>query len=186
MDMEYEVKIPIPSIREIEEKLRILGATLVDEVEEEDFYVDLRPCIDLRARDMALRIRIKRSRLTKRTSSELTFKGPKLVPNMKVRKEISVDVSDGNKLLEIVKELGFRTYIVRKRRKIYRYGPYKLFLDEVQNLGTFLEIEVEGVKSVDEFREQIKKFVSLLKVSENFISKSYLEMILERIEKTQE
>jgi len=183
MSVEYEVKVSVENLDEIERKLKQLGAVLIDEVMEEDYYIDLNPCIDLRSLDMALRVRVKKSKALKRVVSELTFKGPKIVPDMKIRKEITVAVEDGYKLLEIFRELGFRYYTIRKKRKIYRYGPYKVFLDDVQGLGTFIEVEVEGVESVDQFRELIKRFVSLLKISENFIVKSYLEMMLARVEK---
>ena len=182
--MEYEVKVSVDNLEDIEKKLRNLGAVLVDDVLEEDYYIDLYPCIDLKARDMALRVRIRKSKVLKRTVSELTFKGPKIVPDMKIRKEITVSVEDGRKLLQIFEELGFKYYLIKKRRKIYRYGPYKVFLDDVQGLGTFIEVEVEGVDSVDQFREMIKQFVSILKISENFIVKSYLEMMLSRVEKS--
>ena len=182
MAMEYEVKIPITDIDEIERKLQALGATLVDEVEEEDYYIDLNPCIDLKSRDMALRVRLAQSKRLKRRISELTFKGPRVVPNMKIRKEISTYVEDGTKVLEIFRELGFRYYVLSKRRRIYRYGPYRIFLDRVEKLGTFLEIEVEGVNSVEEFIDMIRKLVTILKVSENFVTKSYLELLLERID----
>ncbi len=181
MTMEYEIKVSVSNLDEVERKLKDLGAVLLDEVAEEDYYIDLSPCIDLRALDMALRVRIKKSKVMKRTISELTFKGPKIVPNMKIRKEITVSLDDGYKALEIFRELGFRYYVVKKKRKIYRYGPYKVFLDDVQGLGTFIEVEVEGVETVDQFKEMIKRFVSLLKISENFIVKSYLEMMLARI-----
>ncbi|HID80393.1 MAG TPA: class IV adenylate cyclase [Ignisphaera sp.] len=182
MTMEYEVKIPVSDIDEIERRLKDLGATLIDEVEEEDYYVDLNPCIDLKSKDMALRIRFVHSKQLKRRISELTFKGPRMVPNMKIRKEISTRVEDGTKVIEIFKELGFRYYVVSKRRKVYRYGPYKIFLDHVEGLGTFLEIEVENVSSVEEFLDMVKKLVTVLKVPENFIAKSYLELLLERID----
>ena len=182
MSMEYEIKVSVSNLSDVEKKLRELGAVLLDEVVEEDYYIDLSPCIDLKSLDMALRVRIKRSRVMKRTLSELTFKGPKVVPHMKIRKEITVALDDGYKALEIFKELGFRYYVIKKRRKIYRYGPYKVFLDDVQGLGTFIEVEVEGVESIDQFKEMIKRFVSLLKISENFIVKSYLEMMLARVE----
>jgi len=181
--MEYEVKVSVDNLEDIERKLKNLGAVMIDDVLEEDYYIDLYPCIDLKARDMALRIRIKKSKMLKRTLSELTFKGPKIVPDMKIRKEITVAVDDGRKLLEIFEELGFRYYVIKKHRKIYRYGPYKVFLDNVHGLGTFVEVEVEGVDSIDQFRNMIKKFVSILKISENFIVKSYLEMMLARVEK---
>lgn len=181
MSIEYEVKIQVEDLRDVEEKLRKLGAVFEDEVFESDFYIDLRPYKDLKASDEALRVRISYSSRLSRYVSELTYKGPKLTPNMKVRKEITVGVDDGKKLLQIFKELGFSYYVIKKKRRIYRYGPYKIFLDEVPNLGRFIEIEVEGVSSVEQFVNLMKRFIGLLKLSEEFISKSYLELFMERL-----
>ena len=182
MSLEYEVKIKVENLEEIERRLLELGAVLVDEVEEEDHYIDLRPCIDLRARDEALRVRISRSRIAKRELSELTYKGPRIVPNTKIRKEISVSVEDGRRLIEVFRSLGFRDHVVKKKRKIYRYGPYIFFLDNVENLGTFVEIEIEGVESVEQFLQELRKVISLLRISEKFIDKSYIELLMEKLE----
>ena len=181
MSIEYEVKIQVEDLRDVEEKLRRLGAMLEDEVQESDFYIDLRPCKDLKSSDEALRVRISYSSKLSRYFSEITYKGPRLTPNMKVRKEITVGVDDGRKLLQIFRELGFRYYVIKKRRRIYRYGPYKIFLDEVPGLGRFIEIEVEGVENVDQFLKLMKKFLEMMKISERFITKSYLELFMERL-----
>lgn len=182
VEREYEVKIAVENLKEIEKALKEIGAVFEDEVYEEDYYIDLRPCKDLKASDEALRVRISKGSRTTIESYEFTYKGPKIRPDLKVRDEITIEVSDGRALIEIFRRLGFRTYIIRKKRKVYRYGKYKVFLDEVMGLGRFVEIEVEGASNVKEFASEIRKLVSILKLTGSFISKSYLEMILDRIE----
>ncbi len=181
VEKEYEIKIAVKDLGDVERALREIGAVLEDDVYEEDHYIDLRPCKDLRSTDEVLRIRISRSSKTNSEFYELTYKGPRTARIPKVRDEISVEVSDGRALLEIIRRLGFLTYVLKKRRKIYRYGKYKIFLDDVVHLGKYIEVEVEGVSSVEEFNEEIKKLVSILRLSGPLISKSYLELILEKL-----
>ncbi|MGC9147860.1 MAG: class IV adenylate cyclase [Sulfolobales archaeon] len=176
--MEYEAKFKASSLDEIERTLRNLGAVFEEEVYEEDHYIDLYPCVKLKERDEALRIRISRGNRTSQRG-ELTYKGPKIKKNLKIREELTVEVSDPHVLIEIFKRLGFREYVLKKHRKIYRLANYKIFLDRVEDIGSFIEIEIEGVKSAEEFIEHIKKFKSLVGITGDHIVKSYLEMWLE-------
>ncbi len=176
---EYEAKFKVRDHGEIERALVKLGASLIDHVFEEDHYIDLYPCIDLKKRDEVLRIRITRSS-SNRVSGELTYKGPKKFKDLKVRDEISIEIGDPFKLLDIFGRLGFKNrYVIRKQRKIYRLGTYKIFLDTVESLGRFVEIEVEGVKTASEFVSKIEKLKNIINISGVNIVKSYLELWLE-------
>jgi len=175
--MEYEAKFEVKDHSDIERALRSLGAVYEEEVFEEDHYIDLYPCIKLRERDEALRVRISEGSRSRR--GEITYKGPKIRRDLKARDEITVEVRDPRGLVEIFRRLGFKSHIIRKRRKIYRLGVYKIFLDDVEAVGRFVEIEVEGVSSPEEFLERIKKFKSLIGITGNHIVKSYLELWLE-------
>jgi len=176
--MEYEAKFRVSSLDDVERSLRSLGAVFEEEVFEEDHYIDLHPCVKLRERDEALRVRISKGNRTSQRG-ELTYKGPKIRKNLKIREELTVEVSDPYTLIEIFKRLGFKEYVLRKHRRIYRLANYKIFLDRVEGVGSFIEIEVEGVKTTDEFIEYIKKFKSLICITGDHIVKSYLEMWLE-------
>ncbi|MEM0501590.1 MAG: class IV adenylate cyclase [Ignisphaera sp.] len=181
MAIEYEAKVEVEDLDEIERRLRAIGAHIVDATEEEDIYIDLSPCIDMVSRDIALRIRIYRAATSDRGRYEVTYKGPRKTKDLKVRTEITVAIDDGHRLLEIFRELGFTKYItVYKRRKIYRYGVAKIFLDDVRDLGKFVEIEIENANSIEEFREMLAKILDTLNLPKQLISKSYLEMILEK------
>ncbi|MEM0438475.1 MAG: class IV adenylate cyclase [Sulfolobales archaeon] len=177
MVMEYEAKFEVKDHSDIERALKSLGAVYEEEVFEEDHYIDLYPCIKLRERDEALRVRISEGSRSRR--GEITYKGPKIRKDLKARDEITVEVRDPRGLVEIFRRLGFKSHVIRKRRKIYRLGVYKIFLDDVEAVGRFVEIEVEGVSSPEEFLERIKKFKSLIGITGNHIVKSYLELWLE-------
>jgi adenylate cyclase class 2 len=181
MTIEIEVKVRIRDPDEVERRLQGLGAKLIDIVEEVDSYVDLAPCIDMRKQDMALRIRKRRSLVTGESINELTFKGRRMPGAVKARKEITVIISDGEKLLEILRELGFSNiYTVSKTRKIFALEDLKIFIDNVKELGTFLEIEAPSTMNIEKFRQVIKDLFNVLGVDESCIeSKTYLELLLE-------
>lgn len=181
---EFEVKIPIEDLNNVELELVKLGAIFIGYNEERDYYIDTRPCLDLVSKDSALRLRVSKDVITGATRCELTFKGPREKHEFaKVRKEITVEVSDGEKMIEIFKMLGFNVLLaVSKRRKIYQYKDYHVYLDEVQDLGRFVEIEylsgeTPGVKP----EHNLMHIVEALNLPKNFISKSYLELLLAKM-----
>ncbi|MCS7110967.1 MAG: class IV adenylate cyclase [Ignisphaera sp.] len=181
MHTEYEAKVRVEDLDAVEERLKAVGAQAVDVAEEEDAYIDLNPCIDVVSRDVALRVRVYRSLLSGRERYELTYKGPRKSRDLKIRSEITVAVDNGYRVLEMLRELGFTKHTtVYKRRKIYRYGAARVFLDDVKGLGKFVEIEVEGVKSVEEFRRVVAEILDILNLPKQLIPKSYLEMVLEK------
>jgi len=175
--MEYEAKFRVKDHEAIERVLRSLGAVYEEEVFEEDHYIDLYPCVRLKERDEALRVRISEGSRSRR--GEITYKGPKIRKDLKARDEITVDVSNPRELIEIFRRLGFKSHVIRKRRKIYRMGVYRIFLDDVESLGKFVEIEVEGVSSPEEFLEKIRRLKSMVGISGDQVVKSYLELWLE-------
>jgi adenylate cyclase class 2 len=177
MVMEYEAKFRVKDHESIERALKSLGAVYEEEVFEEDHYIDLYPCIKLRERDEALRVRISEGSRSRR--GEITYKGPKIRRDLKVRDEITVDVSNPRDLIEIFRRLGFKSHVIRKKRKIYRLGIYRIFLDDVEAIGKFVEIEVDGVDSPEEFLEKIRRLKNMIGISGDQVVKSYLELWLE-------
>jgi len=79
--------------------------------------------------------------------------------------------------------LGVRI-VVKKERDIYRLGDTKFPLDNVEGLGSFVEIEVlgrRGVDSVDKLRAACEKYLGLLGIRrEDLIAESYGDMLLKR------
>lgn len=85
-------------------------------------------------------------------------------------------------LKEILKKSLGILVVVNKKREIYFIDNVKFHLDEVKNLGTFVEIEAinKDTKFVKErLLEQCKYYMEYLKVpKENLVSKSYSDLLL--------
>lgn len=62
--------------------------------------------------------------------------------------EHEVKISDGKKTLELMKALGYNEQSrMEKLRKIYQYEDFEIVIDDVKDLGKFIEIELKKVVS---------------------------------------
>ncbi len=72
--------------------------------------------------------------------------------------------------------------IIDKRRSIYFMDNVKFHLDEVENLGTFLEIEAidtDGSKEEKQLKEQCEYYIQLFEIKkEDLVETSYSDLIL--------
>ena len=99
------------------------------------------------------------------------------------KSEVLLFKSDpGSSLKDIlVKAIG-ALVIVDKKRSIYFIDNVKFHLDEVQDLGSFVEIEAidtEGIFSEPELTKQCEHYIALFKIPEkNLIQISYSDMLL--------
>ena len=180
VEVEKKIIVPCDFLAELGDRLEEAGYRLVWSGVEEDFYYD-HPCRDFALSDEALRVRVSRGRV------EVTYKGPKRRPDVKVREELTIGVGgDVGGVRAVLERLGFRVVArVRKRRSVYRGGPngaVGVFLDRVDCLGCFVEVEVLSVDdSYSRVLDVIDGVVGGLGLS-GFDStvKSYLELVLER------
>jgi len=146
---------------------------------QEDIYFQ-HPCRDFSKTDEALRIRLKR--FNGHFEAFITYKGPKMEPHSKTRKEIEVQVEDPKGHEEILRELGFRrVFTVRKTREKYHVEKgIILALDEVEGLGKFIEAEAlaEDDTEMEKTVERLKNLLREVGVT-RFERRSYLELLLE-------
>lgn len=74
--------------------------------------------------------------------------------------------------------------IVVKKRKIYYNSNVKIHFDEVEQLGSFIEVEAidkEGVIDIEILKKQCYFFADFFGISsDNYISHSYSDMLLMR------
>jgi predicted adenylyl cyclase CyaB len=74
--------------------------------------------------------------------------------------------------------------VVKKNRKIYFIENVKFHFDTIDELGTFVEVEAidnTGNIGIEKLKEQCRKYAELFEIkSEDYISLSYSDMILER------
>jgi adenylate cyclase class 2 len=171
--MEYEVKIRVGSLDPVRERLLALGIPSARGVMERDQYFNS-PARDFGVTDEALRIRSAGEETT------LTYKGPKLgLGGLKAREELIVPVGAGGTLGEILARLGFtRTAMVVKRRETYRVERTSVTLDEVEGLGSFVEIEAPAGLAGPEAVSLIGRVREMLAIDGEETTLSYLELIL--------
>lgn len=161
--LEVEIKAPCG---DIEGRLRGLGAGEAGTEDHEDVYFNS-PWRDFRESDEALRVRRVNGRY------RLTYKGPRIDTETKTREEIEIPTKP--EIIEILRNLGFRdAATVRKKRRIYKLGDITVNLDQVENLGKFIEIESKNYQE----KEKLFKTLERLGISrENSTTRSYLELL---------
>ncbi len=131
------------------------------------------PCRDFKQTDEALRIRIINNNI------ELTYKSSRAANIPKIREEFTVKVNNYEVLKTILLKLGFKpiTKITKHRRMFILNGDVKIFIDNVDRLGYFVEVETE-------LTEKILNFIGILKeagVEWKLEHKTYLELYLETV-----
>ena len=172
-----EVEIKAPAGRaELTRKLSQLGAVFEKKVWQIDSYYNA-PHRDFKDTDEALRLREQGSRIY------MTYKGKKLDPLSKTRKEVEVEVGDRDKMEDILISLGFKkTLDVIKERQIYHYKNAEICLDRVEGLGEYVEVEAmaENQKEIGVKRDEVIAILRELGVTADLIRESYLEMLLQK------
>ncbi|MCE9603851.1 MAG: class IV adenylate cyclase [Planctomycetia bacterium] len=182
MKLEVEQKFRVVDPAALRARLEGLGVAFATPFRQVDAYFN-HPARDFAATDEALRIR------TVGEENFVTYKGPKLDKTVKTRRELEQPLVGGSEAAarfeELLLALGFRaTAKVVKRRsaaELQRNGTqFEIVWDEVDEVGTFLEIELV----VDSHEIELAKGKILALQDELGLQeverRSYLEMLLEK------
>lgn len=162
MGREIEVKAKVEE--DFSKKILEMGGKFLSEKYQEDVYFE-HPCKSFLESDEALRLRMEGDR------NILTFKGRREGGVLKVREELEVEVNDSATLMRILERLGFRkVYVLKKKRREFLLNEVVVCLDDVEGLGSF--VELEGGPEVME----VAKKLGL----KNLTTDSYLEMIIKK------
>ncbi len=167
-----EVEVKARARPDTLERILASGAVHVGTENHRDLYFNSLQC-DFRKSDEALRIRIKEE------GARLTYKGPKLDSQTKSRLELTVQIDNPEEMVQILEALGFRLSAeVRKRRTKYALDEVIIAFDEVDGLGSFLELEARGDADWEQQRELLLSLLEQLGLGES-IRSSYLELLEE-------
>jgi adenylate cyclase class 2 len=174
--VEVEVKARVDELAPVRERLTSMGFELAGKQTQTDTYYQ-HPARDFAETDEALRIR--------RTvdQARLTYKGPKLDAVTKSRREIDTQLTDVSAMASVLEALGFEAAgTVRKDRTVFARDPLTVTLDEVEGLGTFVEVEQVARTDIDATRERVREIADELGLSD-YTRRSYLRLVLEKKKK---
>ncbi len=171
--LEIEIKVRVPDIESVREKILKTGGIMSEKLTEHDTYYNA-PHRDFGVTDEALRLRETKTRTT------ITYKGPKdTIMGSKIREEINLDIMDPVVFDTIITRLGFRPVAqVRKNREYYTYQDFTISLDQVQDLGEFVEIELLSENDAASAAARVDAVAKEIGVTGERITSSYLELLL--------
>lgn len=179
--IEVEVKLPIENKQILEAALEKMGFKKTSQVCEEDLYFD-NASGQIRRGGEALRIRKVTDLQTGKSQSVMTYKGKKLDTVSMSRRELETGVADAQTCMGIFEALGFEMVppMVKKIRQEYTLGNMNVCVDQVEDLGDFLELEmvIEEKDNKEEALLQIEKMLENLGYHmEDTTRSSYLSML---------
>lgn len=171
-NLEMELKIWCPDLGALERLLKKSGANQGEIHLETDVYYN-HPARDFKQTDEALRLR------RVKNETVLTYKGPKLSPVVKTRIEQEVGIESFEQMEKVLLSLGFKKVgLVQKKRSAYHLKGIDIFLDVVDGVGDFVELEKLGTN-----KQKIE--AELLDMAEELNlryieDRSYLELVLDK------
>lgn len=105
-----------------------------------------------------------------------------LEEDINTAKELELEISDSKVMSDILRVLGFRPIVeVIKRRETTTYKGFNICLDDVERLGTFVEIEKlsESIENKESIYQKINLILSELGVEkQDIVLEKYYQMIL--------
>ena len=171
--LEIELKVRVPSLDPVRRQLAGHNARFVGRIHEHDVYYNA-PHRNFGVTDEAVRVRYTNNHAI------VTYKGAKIAASgLKAREELNTAVESGEAFEAILDRLGFtRTAEVNKWRENYQLDTASVSLDSVDELGTFVEIEVLAERDDNAAAAQIERISKEIGVEGEPILASYLELLL--------
>jgi len=154
MCTEIEAKLKVDSIKQIEDRLKQLGAEFIEEQQQTDYYFDDENRTLTKA-DKCLRLR--REIVRNSETRFLTYKGPKQKDNYKKRKEIEIKITTPDAVRILLNELGYKiACTVGKKRIIWKFQNCIVALDSLPSLGSFVEIEGPDNRQIENVQKKLE------------------------------
>jgi adenylate cyclase class 2 len=182
MRYEVEMKFPVADLAALGGRLSGLDAVISAPQPEADVYF-AHPARNFAQTDEALRLRRKGGNFF------ITYKGPKIDPTTKTRREIDLplaaDEAGFQAWFGLLEALGFAAVgeVRKSRRKAkidWQGRTVEGSLDEVERLGTFVELElIAEAEDLDAARACIASLAERLGLAGSE-RRSYLELLMER------
>jgi len=177
MAIEIEIKLKVEDHEQVRRRLLDLGATRAGETFETNLFFDTAGQT-LRRSDRGLRIRVNHDPQSGSDTYVVTYKGPRAAGPVKSREELEICVDHLNCAVALFERLGYtQTLKFEKRRETWRLDRCTVVLDQLPQLGCFVEVEGPSQEVVLEARDQIGLSAA------QTMTASYAEMISQHLDK---
>jgi adenylate cyclase class 2 len=186
MKYEVEQKFYVGDLRVTEQALRALGWQSNHAISQTDIYLS-HPTRDFGKTDEALRLR------REGEANFITYKGPKIDQTTKTRLELELPLPNGEEFAtqfrELLAVLSFGVVVeVKKQRRralvTWQGATIEVALDEVERLGTFVELETVAEEAeLATARQRVVSLAEELGLTQNE-RLSYCELMLKRLART--
>lgn len=180
--MEIEVKARLKDKDGVMQKLTALGCVFSEPKTQDDMvWVENKNSFEeWKANKVFMRIRIqdgKKVILTAKIPKNIAGEG-----NL-VKREHEVIVDSAEEARSILGMLGLKEAVrTMKTRQTANHGDYEICIDEVEDLGTFIEVEkIADEKDADTILEEMMEFLAPLGVTaEDKVTKGYDILMIEK------
>lgn len=173
MKLENEVKYQLKNIGNIKEKLSSLGFVFIKKIYQEDHYFSPPHKNFAGTKKYYLRLR---------HGNEKSSFAYHVVHNDLQTEETEVHIEEFENLLKILELLDFKTdCVVKKERLVYKKEDIEIVLDNIETLGTFIEIEYCG-EFTDKIEKQFNEIAVLLnlKKEDKITGVGYPDLLMQK------
>ncbi|MFH1316839.1 MAG: class IV adenylate cyclase [Candidatus Woesearchaeota archaeon] len=174
---EIEVKAKINDFDNLIMKLKELGCNLGEELIQCDiiFKSNKTDFSNIKRGENILRIRDENGKF------KLTLKRSQENSLDCIENEVVID--DDNQMREILLNLGYKEVLrINKLRRKFKFKDYEICLDDVEELGKFIEVEKISEEDSKKVQEELFRFLKDLGIrEENRIEKGYDNLMWEKM-----
>lgn len=174
---EIELKFKVEDMNDLLDKLRNLGCEISKILSQNDtIYVSDLNQVESVEGSIWLRVRKENEKV------ELNLK--KQSAKIQESTEIEFEVSSYEKANQLLETLGYQKWVVvNKKRRYSKYLNYNLCIDEVERLGTFLEIELlVDEEDKKDYIPNLLEVSKLFQLTESDIVNSHYDTMISKLE----
>lgn len=174
---EIELKFKVEDMNDLLDKLKNMGCEISKILSQNDtIYVSDLNQVESVEGSIWLRVRKEKEKV------ELNLK--KQSAKIQESTEIEFEVSSYEKANQLLETLGYQKWVVvNKKRRYSKYLNYNLCIDEVERLGTFLEIELlVDEEDKKDYIPNLLEVAKLFQLTESDIVNSHYDTMISKLE----
>lgn len=174
-NMEIELRAKIADLNLLEKKMQSLQELKEKKIEERQVDIYFKHDKEIEER-MVIRIR----KNYKNNQALLTFKGKSKHKDDIAWEDFDTPIEDSEKLEKFLINNGYEYFcLIDKVRQSFSYKDFEINIDNIRDLGLFVEIEKQGDENeVENIKKEIIHLLNLLGIdSESIITKGYVQLV---------